>query len=284
MEAEVLKRINRGIILRTGAYLTNDHFVISSGRHAREYVEKRLVTTEPAFTEGLGDIIAKHYAASPVDVVLTSGIGATILGHCVARAHPSRPKLLYAVKEKGREGKTDVVLPQEFFPFLFPESSTLIVEDILTTGSTIRSLIRLVEERGGRVVSYEITEKFVNRGPRLGEADYIFPLPAGAAFEDLRLEINGELVSGETLGADKARQIYEDIVRRHRDPALLVVGGQDRVGALDRLAAGQHLPGVDDHELPTDEAEGLAAVELEQARLRTELLGGGDAGGLGRRH
>ena len=152
MDTEVLERINRGIILRTGAYLTNDHFVISSGRHAREYVEKRLVTTEAGFTEGLGDIIATHYGASPVDVVLTSGIGATVLGHCVARAHPSRPKLLYAVKGKGREGKTEVVLPPEFFPFLFSGSSTLIVEDILTTGSTIRSLIRLVEERGSRVV------------------------------------------------------------------------------------------------------------------------------------
>ncbi|MDZ4339019.1 MAG: phosphoribosyltransferase family protein [candidate division NC10 bacterium] len=152
MEAEVLERINRGIIMRTGGYLTNDHFVISSDRHAREYVEKRLVTTETAFTEGLGDIIAKHYAASPVDVVLASGIGATILGHCVARAHPSRPKLLYAVKGKVREGKTEVMLPREFLPFLFAGCSTLIVEDILTTGSTVRALMQLVDERKGRVV------------------------------------------------------------------------------------------------------------------------------------
>src|SRR3989304_1274914 len=142
MDTEVLERISRGIILRTGASLPNDHFVISSGRHAREYVEKRLVTTEPGFTEGLGDIIATHYGASPVDVVLTSGIGASILGHCVARAHPSRPKLLYAVKGKGREGKTEVVLPPEFFPFLFSGSSTLIVEDILTTGSTLPAPLR----------------------------------------------------------------------------------------------------------------------------------------------
>jgi Ca-activated chloride channel homolog len=76
-------------------------------------------------------------------------------------------------------------------------------------------------EGGGRIVRYEITEKFVHRGPGLGEADYIFPLPNGAAFEDLRLEINGELVAGETLDADKARRIYEDIVRRQRDPALV---------------------------------------------------------------
>jgi orotate phosphoribosyltransferase len=152
MEAEVLERMNKGIILRTGAYLTNDHFVISSGRHAREYVEKRLVTTEPAFTEGLGDIIAKHFATSPVDVVLTSGMGAVILGHCVARAHPSRPKLLYAVKGEGREGETEVVMPREFLPFLYQGCRALIVEDILTTGSTVRALIRVVEERGGQVV------------------------------------------------------------------------------------------------------------------------------------
>jgi Ca-activated chloride channel family protein len=85
----------------------------------------------------------------------------------------------------------------------------------------ISSDVQASLEGGGRVVRYEITEKFVNRGPGLGEADYIFPLPNGAAFEDLRLEINGELVSGETLPADKARQIYEDIVRRQRDPALV---------------------------------------------------------------
>jgi orotate phosphoribosyltransferase len=147
MEAEVLKRISRGIIMRTGAYLTNDHFMISSGRHAKEYVEKRLVTTEPGFTEGLGEIVAAHFAASPVDVVLSSGIGATTLGHCVARAHPSRPKLLYAVKGKGKEGETEVMLPREFLPFLNPRSSALIIEDILTTGSTVRALIRLVEKR-----------------------------------------------------------------------------------------------------------------------------------------
>ena len=49
----------------------------------------------------------------------------------------------------------------------------------------------------------------------------MFPLPSGAAFEDLKLSINGELVSGETMSADKARGIYEEIVRKQRDPALV---------------------------------------------------------------
>jgi Ca-activated chloride channel family protein len=72
-----------------------------------------------------------------------------------------------------------------------------------------------------RVLRYEITETFVNRGSRIGEADFMFPLPKGAAFQDLKLSINGEMVAGETMSADRARQIYEEIVRRQRDPALL---------------------------------------------------------------
>jgi len=87
--------------------------------------------------------------------------------------------------------------------------------DVVRQSSDVR--VNLVD----RVLRYEITETFVNRGSRVGEADFMFPLPKGAAFQDLKLSIDGELVSGETMSADRARQIYEDIVRRQRDPALL---------------------------------------------------------------
>ncbi|MFL5582111.1 MAG: VIT domain-containing protein [Gemmatimonadaceae bacterium] len=76
-------------------------------------------------------------------------------------------------------------------------------------------------ELADRVVRYEVTERFVNRGSGIAEADYLFPLPRNGAFQDLKLEIDGELVSGETLNADEARRVYEDIVRRQRDPALV---------------------------------------------------------------
>ncbi|MHB1861331.1 MAG: VIT domain-containing protein [Gemmatimonadaceae bacterium] len=73
----------------------------------------------------------------------------------------------------------------------------------------------------GRVAHYEISEEFLNRGGRLGEADYVFPLPQGAAFRDLKLLINGQMVAGETMDANQARGVYEEIVRRLRDPALV---------------------------------------------------------------
>jgi Ca-activated chloride channel homolog len=76
-------------------------------------------------------------------------------------------------------------------------------------------------ELADRVLRYDVEERFVNRGATIGEADYLFPLPNNAAFQDLKLSINGELVAGETMGADTARRIYETIVRTQRDPALV---------------------------------------------------------------
>ena len=72
-----------------------------------------------------------------------------------------------------------------------------------------------------RVLQYEVEETFTNNGGLIGEADYLFPLPKGAAFQDLKLSIDGELVAGETMNAEEARRIYEEIVRRQRDPALV---------------------------------------------------------------
>lgn len=83
----------------------------------------------------------------------------------------------------------------------------------------VRSDVRV--ELASGVLRYEVSETFVNNGGALGEADYVFPLPRNAAFRDLRLMINGELVSGETMDADRARSIYEEIVRSQRDPALV---------------------------------------------------------------
>jgi Ca-activated chloride channel family protein len=87
---------------------------------------------------------------------------------------------------------------------------------IVRTRSDVR-----VELVNNRVLRYEVEERFTNQGGMIGEADYLFPLPAGAAFQELSLSIDGELVSGETMNAGDARRIYEDIVRRRRDPALV---------------------------------------------------------------
>ncbi|HEX9563318.1 MAG TPA: VIT domain-containing protein [Gemmatimonadaceae bacterium] len=96
-----------------------------------------------------------------------------------------------------------------------------VVRQCLTVNAIVRTSSQVRVEMVDRVLKYEVSETFVNTGRGRGEADYLFPLPTGSAFEDLKLSINGELVSGETMNAADARRIYEDIVRRQRDPALV---------------------------------------------------------------
>lgn len=53
------------------------------------------------------------------------------------------------------------------------------------------------------------------------EGTYIFPLPEDVAVGDFSMTVGGKTLTGEVLDANQARQTYEDIVRRLRDPGLL---------------------------------------------------------------
>jgi orotate phosphoribosyltransferase len=151
VESEIREKIHLEILKRTGAYHSNDHVLLPSGHHTSEYIEKTLVTTEPSFTEGLGAVIAKHFAPWPVDVVLSTGPGALILSHCVARAHPSRPIVVYGTKGHAA-GQRRVTLPVEFQRLIREGTKVLIIEDLVSTGATLNLLVGLVEEVGAVVV------------------------------------------------------------------------------------------------------------------------------------
>lgn len=82
-----------------------------------------------------------------------------------------------------------------------------------------------------QIATTTIEQVFFNNGGGLGESEYIFPLPAGAAVTDLTLYINGEPVRADLLGKDRAQGIYDAIVRSRRDPALLKYIGRDAIQA-----------------------------------------------------
>lgn len=72
-----------------------------------------------------------------------------------------------------------------------------------------------------------VDQVFHNPNPQQMEGTYLFPLPETASVQKFSMWMDGKEVSGEVLDAEKARGIYEDIVRRSRDPALLeYVGGR----------------------------------------------------------
>ncbi len=73
----------------------------------------------------------------------------------------------------------------------------------------------------GNMATTRVSEVFLNSTDRRLEATFIFPIPPEAALTDFAMYINGKRQSGEIVEADRARQIYQDIVRRLRDPGLL---------------------------------------------------------------
>ncbi|MFN7975945.1 MAG: VIT and VWA domain-containing protein [Acidobacteriota bacterium] len=67
----------------------------------------------------------------------------------------------------------------------------------------------------------KVVQVFQNNVNQTLEATYLFPLPKDASIRDFSMIINGQRVQGELLERDKARGIYESIVRRLKDPGLL---------------------------------------------------------------
>lgn len=83
----------------------------------------------------------------------------------------------------------------------------------------------------GRVAEIEVSEWFLNDGPRLAEGQYLYPLAGEAVFEGFSLYQGETELRGEIMDADRAREIYESIVRRRADPALIELAGQGLVRA-----------------------------------------------------
>src|SRR4029077_4635052 len=79
----------------------------------------------------------------------------------------------------------------------------------------------------GQVAITSIDQEFYNPNDQRLEGTYMFPVPKGAHIDKFSMEIGGEMVDAELLPAEKARQIYEEIVRKMRDPALLEYAGRD---------------------------------------------------------
>jgi Ca-activated chloride channel family protein len=78
----------------------------------------------------------------------------------------------------------------------------------------------------GRVAEIEVSEWFVNEGRRLAEGEYLYPLPGEAVFQGFSLFQGDTELRGEIMDANRAREIYESIVRRRADPALIELAGQ----------------------------------------------------------
>ncbi len=111
-------------------------------------------------------------------------------------------------------------------------TSALFADGVLIADSPIMEPLSVQYHRVSisiedRIAVTRVDQVFKNDLDMDLEATYIFPLPEDSVISDFALWVNGEKVSGEILDKDEARKVYEDIVRKMKDPGLLEYVGRN---------------------------------------------------------
>src|SRR5215213_11362399 len=81
--------------------------------------------------------------------------------------------------------------------------------------------IQLDTKINGQVATTHVEQVFRNDTPYTLEGTYFFPIPETASIVEFAIWENGKKLVGEVRSREEARRIYDEIVRRQKDPGLL---------------------------------------------------------------
>ncbi|WP_295235378.1 orotate phosphoribosyltransferase [Veillonella sp.] len=148
------------LLIDTKAILEG-HFLLTSGLHSPMYVEKFNVLQHPKYTERLCQELADRFKDQNVELVIGPMTGGILLAHEVGKALGTRA--IFTEREKG------VMTLRRGFR-IEPGTRVLIVEDIVTTGGSVREVVDVVKASQGEIVGVGL---LVNRSG--GKADFGIP-------------------------------------------------------------------------------------------------------------
>jgi orotate phosphoribosyltransferase len=155
-EREVLQ-----VLGSVSAVLTGGHFVYTSGRHGSAYVNKDAVYPHTAETSKLCRAIAERFADDNVEVVIAPAVGGVILSqwvaYCLSKSVSYEVLGVYA--EPSESGESFIV--KRGYDKLIVGKRVLVVDDILTTGGSVKKVVDAVKAVGGEVVGVAV---LCNRG------------------------------------------------------------------------------------------------------------------------
>ena len=142
--------------------LLDGHFRLSSGRHSDRFIQKFRILEDPGLVEGVARGIADAFRAVRPTVVVSAAVGGIVLGYEVARQLGTLA--IFVEKEDG------VAKLRRNFQ-LTTDDRALVVEDVVTTGLSVREVIDVVQGHGAHVAGVGIIVK-------RGEADFGVPTHA----------------------------------------------------------------------------------------------------------
>ena len=157
------------ILKKVGAVITDSHFVYTSGKHGSVYVNKDTVYPHTAETSRIGELFAEKFKDVDIDVVAAPALGGIILSQWVA---------FHLSKLKGKEilGVYTEKTPDKQMIFtrgydkLVKGKKVLVIEDLTTTGGSVRKVVDTVKATGGNVVAVCV---MVNRNPELVTSEVV---------------------------------------------------------------------------------------------------------------
>ena len=132
------------MLVDNGALLEG-HFLLTSGRHSGRYIEKFRILEKPALTSRLCGELANRFRGKSIACVVGPVTGGIILAFEVARQLGCRA--VYAERD---ESGTGFALRRGFA--LAQGERVLVVEDIVTTGGSVKQVIDVVRRHQGDVV------------------------------------------------------------------------------------------------------------------------------------
>jgi len=135
---EILK-----IFAKTGGVLKG-HFQLTSGRHADTYMQCAKLFVSADESEKLCKALAEKLKSYKADLVISPAVGGILMGYEIAR----QLKLpnLFAERENGKFAlRRGFELPEK--------ASVIVVEDVVTTGGSVKEVVELVQELGGTVAA-----------------------------------------------------------------------------------------------------------------------------------
>lgn len=119
-----------------------------------------------------------------------------------------------------------------------------------------------------------VEQTFRNPANARIEGTFLFPLPEGAAVSDFGMTVNGQMIQAELLDADKARRVYEEIVRQQKDPGLLEYLGRAMFRArIFPIEANERKTVKLEYTQAIEAADGLARYVMP---LKTRAFWGGN--------
>ena len=151
------------IFKSTNALLTG-HFRLTSGRHSNQYMQCAQVLQYPHYASKLCAALAEHFATKKVDVVVGPAMGGITVAYEVARALGVRA--IFTEREQGT-----MTLRRGFA--INKKEKVLVVEDVITTGGSVKEVIEVVKATGAEIVGVGV---LVDRSN--GQVDFGLPTEA----------------------------------------------------------------------------------------------------------